>query len=151
MKIATVLALLLPIVFSAWASEIHRQVERSSDLERELAFRLSVQDKHDVWRADGLDKIFPINGPSPEYLVRFHAAATGKLKDVFGLTLTLKDTENIVLHVPLALRTKWNNEDELSVEFLIRKDMIDRADLNIRCGLPNREESYSIQLVDYVN
>jgi hypothetical protein len=149
MKIATVLVLLLPIAFSTWANEIHRQVERASDLERELAFRLSVQDKHDVWRADGLDKIFPINGPSPEYIVRFHAAATGKLKDVFGLTLTLMDTETIVLQVPLALRTKWNKEDELSVEFLIRKDMIDRAELNIRCGLPNREESYSIQLVDY--
>lgn len=153
MKIATFLALLLPIAFSAWANEIHRQVERSSDLERELAFRLTVQDKHDVWRADGLDKIFPINGPSPEYMVRFHATATGKLKDVFGLTLTLSETEtdNIVLHVPLALKTKWHKEDELFVVFLIRKDMIDRAELNIRCGQPNGEESYSIQLVDYTN
>jgi hypothetical protein len=149
MKTTAVVSLILILAFSAWANEIHHKVERSSDLERELAFRLSIQDKHDVWRADGLDKVFPIKGPAPEHIVRFDATMTGKLKSVFGLTLTLTGADGIVVQVPLALRTKWHKENEVSVKFLISKDMISRAGLTIRCGLPNLEESYSIRLVDY--
>jgi hypothetical protein len=73
------------------ANEIRHQVKRSSDLERELALKISVMDKHDSWRADGLDKVFAIDGESPEYLVRFETTPTGKLKDLFGLGLSLSD------------------------------------------------------------
>lgn len=147
--VATAVFIFLMVAFPTWASEIHHPVARSSELERELAFRLSVQDKHDVWRAEGLDKVFPIQGPAPEYTVRFHAAAAGKLQELFGLTLALTGADGLVLQVPLALRTPWHKKDEVSVEFLIRKDLLSRARLTLRCGQPNGEVSYSIRLVDH--
>lgn len=149
MKFIPAVGLLLIWACAALASERRLEVERSSDLERELGYHLSVQDKHDVWRAEGLEKVFPIKGPASEYTVRFRAAMTGKLKDIFALTLTLADADGFKLEVPLALRTKWDKGNEVSVGFLIRKDQINRAQLIIRCGVPNGEESYSIQLVDY--
>jgi len=149
MRITTVVSLLLILGFSAWANEIRHQVERSSDLERELAYQLSVQDKHDVWRAEGLDKVFPIKGPAPEYMLRLHATTAGKLKDLFGLTLTLTRADGILVQVPLAIRSKYNKNNEVWVEFLINKELISRAVLTIRCGSPLSEESYAIRLGDY--
>ena len=44
------------------AFEIKREVAGSSPLERELGYTVTVQDKHDAWCAQGLEKIFPIKG-----------------------------------------------------------------------------------------
>jgi hypothetical protein len=151
MKMATVLSLLFGFSLSVCASEIRHQVERFSDLERELGYKLSVQDKNDDWRAQGFDKIFPIKGPAPEYVVKFHATAGGKLKDLFGLTLTVSGADGILVQVPLAIRSKWNKEDEVDVQFLIKKEIINDAVLKIRCGWPNVEGSYAIRLRDYVS
>ena len=150
MRLTAVVTLLLILGFSVWANEIRHRVERSSDVERELGYKLSIQDKHDAWRAEGLDKVFPIKGPGPEYMVRFHATTTGKLKDLFGLTLTLTGADGMLVQVPLAVRSKWEKDNEVSVQFLIKKDMINRAELTVRCGLPNLEESYVIRLSDHV-
>ena len=54
------------------------------------------------------------------------------------------------MQVPLAMRSKWNKENEVDVQFLIKKDVINEAVLTIRCGLPNVESSYAIRLRDYV-
>jgi hypothetical protein len=151
MRIATVLTFLLVAGSAARGSETRFQVERGSDLERELGYRLSVHDKHDEWRSEGLDEVFSIEGPAPEYVVKFHATAAGKLKDVFGLTLTLTDANGTLLVAPLAIRSKWHKEDEVDVQFLIKKDLIKQAVLKIRCGLPNVEGSYAIRLADYVS
>jgi len=47
--------------------------ERSSDLKRTLGCELTVIDKHEAWRAEGLDKAFAIQGPANEYMVRLQA------------------------------------------------------------------------------
>jgi hypothetical protein len=134
----------------ASASQIRYRVERSSHLERELAYDLSVLDKHDAWRADSLERVFPINGPAPEYMVRFRVATTGKLKDLFGLTLTLEDDHGILVQVPLETRWKFSQDNVVRVEFLVRKTVIDRSVLTLRCGSPLSEQSYTISLKDYV-
>ncbi len=163
-------AIILFLVFacgvSASANEVRHEVARSSDLERELGYKLSVQDKHDAWRADGLHKIFPITGPAPEYTVRFDATTVGRLKDLFGLSLTLRDVNGILVQVPLETRSKFSDDlaqlhsrmhpdageapsRQLSIQFLIKKEMLNYAVFTIRCGTGMSEESYSIRLIDY--
>ncbi len=134
MKIAALLSFLFFFSLPANANERRHLVARSSDLERELAYKLSVQDKHDDWRAQDLNKVFPINGPAPEYVVKFDATVAGKLKDLFGLTLTVTGADGMLVQVPLALRSKWHKENEVSVQFLMKKEMISNASLKIRCG-----------------
>ena len=134
---------------TAWSNEIRHHVKRSSDLERELALKISVMDKHDAWRADGLDKIFPINGEAPEYLVRFETASTGKLKDLFGLGLSLSDEHGVLVAAPLEIRSKWDQPNTVRVEFLIKKVFLERAMLKIRCGTGASETSYTVALNDY--
>jgi hypothetical protein len=162
------LCLIWSVAFSAWGSEVHRQVERDSDLERELAFKLTIQDKHEDWRAQGLDKVFKIKGPSPEYVVRFAAKTSGKLKEFFGLALTLSDGKGMLVSVPLETQNRFTEKSaqlkakalglqgeeaavrELSVQFMIKKELIEQAVLTIRCGAGNAEESYGIRLAEYV-
>ncbi len=149
MKMAAVFALLLTLWVPASAGMVQHQVKRNSDLERMLAYKLSVRDKHDVWRSEGLEKIFPIKGPAPEFIVQFDATTTGKLKELFGLTLTLKDADGLLVQVPLQSRWVFSPEGVVSVQFLIKKSLIGRAVLTLRCGEPAGEESYEIQLGDY--
>src|SRR5437764_4817829 len=80
MRIAVVLGFLLLVGSAAGGSGVSRyQVERGSQLEKELGFEVSVQDKHDEWQSDSRDGI-GIEGParseehtselqSPMYLV----------------------------------------------------------------------------------
>jgi hypothetical protein len=151
MRVAIVVGLLLVFGCAARGKGIDRQVERGSQLETELGYKLSVRDKHDEWRSEGLDGVFPIEGPAPEYVVKFHATAAGKLEDLSGLALTVKRADEIVVQVPLAIRSIWNKENEVDVQFLIKKDMINGAVLSLRCE--RRSEaggSYIIRLRDYV-
>ena len=100
MGIAIALNFILAAGFEAGGSNVSRyQVERGSQLEKELGYEISVQDKHDEWQADSRDGI-GIEGPSPEYVVKFHATTAGKLKDLFELDLALSDTNGTLLEVP---------------------------------------------------
>jgi hypothetical protein len=147
MRIAVVLGFLLLAGSAAGGSDVPRyQVERGSQLEKELGHEVSVQDKHDEWQSDSRDGI-GIEGPAPEYVVKFHATAAGKLKDLFELDFVLTDANGTLLQVPLAIRSRYNKENQVDVRFLIKKDVINRAVLTIRCGgPPHGEASYAIPL-----
>jgi hypothetical protein len=149
MRIAVALTFLLVVGCSVRGSDVYRyQVERGSELEKELGYELSVQDKHDEWQSDSRDGI-GIEGPAPEYVVKFHAIAAGKLMDLFELDLALTDANGTLLQVPLAIRSRYNKENEVNVRFLIKKDLINQAMLTIRCGASLQgEASYAIRLGD---
>jgi hypothetical protein len=86
-------------------------------------------------------------GPAPEYVVKFHATAVGKLKDLFELDLTLTDANGTLLQAPLAIRSRYNKANQIDVQFLIKKDLINRSVLTIRCGGASQcEASYAIRL-----
>jgi hypothetical protein len=72
-RVGIVRGLLLVVGCAALGKGIDRQVGRGSELERELGYKLSAHDKHDQWRSEGLDEVFPIEGPAPEYVVKFQA------------------------------------------------------------------------------
>lgn len=149
MKFLLILVFIAFCESPAWANEIRHHVARSSDLERELALKIAVMDKHDAWHADGLDKVFAIKGEAPEYLVRFETTSTGKLKDLFGLGLSLSDEQGVFISVPLETRSKWDKPNTVRVEFLIKKTLLERAMLKIRCGDGRSETSYTVELKDY--
>jgi hypothetical protein len=147
MGIAIALNFILAAGSEAGGSDVSRyQVERGSQLEKELGYKISVQDKYDEWQADSRDGM-GIEGPAPEYVVKFHATAAGKLKDLFELDLALSDANGTLLEAPLATRSRYNKENQVAVQFLIKKDVINRAVLTIRCGGPPQgEASYAIRL-----
>jgi hypothetical protein len=149
MRIAVVLGFLLLAGFAAGGSTVSRyQVEPGSELEKELGYEVSVQDKHDEWQSDSRDGI-GIEGPAPEYVVKFQATAADKLKDLFELELALTDANGTLLQVPLAIRSRYNKESQVNVRFLIKKDVINQAVLTIRCGDPQQGEAdYAIRLSD---
>jgi len=146
-RTAIVLGFFLIAECAVRASDVYRyEVKRGSDLEKELGYEVSVQDKHDEWQSDSRDGI-GIEGPAPEYVVKFHATAAGKLKDLFELDLALTDANGTLLQVPLAIGSRYNKENQVDVRFLIKKDVINRAVLTIRCGGPPQgEASYAIRL-----
>ncbi len=153
MRIAIVLGFLLVAECAAQGSDVYRyEVKRGSELEKELGYKLSVQDEHDEERSEGMDAVIPIEGSAPDYFVKFRATVAGKLKDLFELDLTLNDANGTLLRVPLAIRSKWNKENEVDVRFPIKKGLINQAVLAIRC-VPRMslhpEASYSIRLGDY--
>ena len=82
MRITIVVGLLLVFRCAALGKGIDRRVERGSELEKELGYTLSGQDKHGEWRSQGMDKLFPIEGLAAEYMLKFHATAADKLKDL---------------------------------------------------------------------
>ena len=99
-----VLSLLLVTACALRGSNLYRrEIKRGSDLEKELGYELSVQDKHDGMRAEGMDETFPIEGPALEDVVKFRGRVTGRLKDLFELRLTLSDANGTLLQVPLAI------------------------------------------------
>ena len=64
MRIAIALSFLLAAAPAARGSDVSRyQVERGSELEKELGYEVSVQDKHDEWQSDSRDGI-GIEGPA---------------------------------------------------------------------------------------
>jgi hypothetical protein len=146
-RITIVLGFLLVAGCAARGSDVYRyQVEHGSQLEKELGYEFSVQDKHDEWQSDSRDGI-GIEGPAPEYVVKFHAMAAGKLKDLFELDLALTDANGTLLQVPLAIRSRYNKENQVDVRFLIKKDLINQVVLIIRCGSsPQGEASYAVRL-----
>src|SRR5438034_8890751 len=147
MRIAVVVGFLLLAGSAAGGSDVSRyQVERGSDLEKELGYEVSVQDKHDEWQSDSRDGI-GIEGPAPEYVVKFHATAAGKLKDLFELDLALTDANGTLLQVPLAIGSRYNKENQVDARFLIKNEVINRAVLTIRCGGPRQgDASHAIRL-----
>jgi hypothetical protein len=71
MRTTIVLTLLLLAGVAARGKGTDRQVERGSQLEKELGYKLSAQDKHDEWRSQGSDTAIPIEGSASEYVVNF--------------------------------------------------------------------------------
>ena len=61
----------------------------------------------------------------------------------------MSDANGTLLQAPLAIRTRWNKDNEIRVQFLIKKELINQAMLTIRCsGSPQEENSYAIRLGD---
>ena len=153
MRIATLVCVLVAFRCPVSGSDVYRyDVKRGSELEKELGYTLSVQDEHDAARSLGMDTVVPIEGAAPDYLIKFHATAAGGLKDIFELDLTLNDAKGTLLHVPLAIRSRWNKENEIDVRFPIKKELINQAVLDLRCAPPTKihpETAYSICLGDY--
>jgi hypothetical protein len=137
----------------ARGSDVYRyEVKRGSDLEKELGYTLSVQDQHNEERAEGMDAVIPIEGPAPDYSVKFRATVAGKLTNLFRLELTLTDVNGTLLRVPLAIRSRSNKENEIDVRFPIKKDLINQAELAIRCAprmSMHPEATYFIRLGNY--
>jgi hypothetical protein len=148
MRIATIVAVALFAENASRAGEVY-PVAHGSDLERELGYTLSVQDKNDDWRSDGGDETFLIEGLAPEYVVKLKGAVAGRLKDLFELDLAVNDANGKLLQLPVAIRTKWNKANEVWVRFLIKKELISEAVLSFRCDDPLHGESdYVIRLGD---
>jgi hypothetical protein len=152
-RIAIALSFLLVAGSAARGSDVYRyEVKRGSELEKELGYKLSVQDEHDEQRSEGMDAVIPIEGTAPDYSVKFRATAAGKLKDLFELDLTLTDAKGTFLRVPLAISSRWNKENEVDVRFPIKKEVINEVELMIRCAPRTSlhpEGIYSIRLGDY--
>ena len=153
MRLIVVLSFLFLTGSEAEGSNVSRyQVERGSELEKELGYKLSVQDRHDEERSLGLDAAVPIEAAAPDYWVKFRATVAGKLKDIFELDLTLSDAKGTALRVPLAIRSRWSKENEIDVRFPIKKELTNQAVLILRCAPPTTihpEATYSIRLGDY--
>jgi hypothetical protein len=130
------------------------EVDRGSDLAKELGYELSVQEEYGEKQPESLDKVIPLELAAPKYTVKFHVAVADKLKDLFELGLTVNDGNAILAQIPLAIRSRITKESEVDVQFLIRKDWIDQPVLNIRCApwttRVHPETFYSIRLGDYV-
>lgn len=153
MRAAIVVGFVLVARCVALGSDVYRcEVKRDSDLEKELGYKLSVQDQNDEDRSLGMDAVVPIEGPAPDYSIEFRSTAAGKLKDLFELDLTLNDAKGTLLRVPLAIRSRLNKENQIDVRFTTKKELINQALLTLRCAPPMRihpEVTYSIHLGDY--
>jgi hypothetical protein len=153
MRIAVVLGFLLVVGCAARGSDVYRyEVDRDSDLEKELGYKVAVEDAHNEKRSENLDEVMPIKGAAPKYWVKFRATPGDKLKDVFEVDLTLNDANGVLVQVPLAIRSQWNKENKIDVRFLIKKDLISQAVLALRCApwmSMHPETSYTIRLGDY--
>jgi len=148
-----IVVFLLVFGLTVRGSSVYRyEVDRGSDLEKELGYELSVHEEHGEKQPESLDKVIPVEGAAPKYTVKFHVAVANKLKDLFELNLTVNDGNAIFAQVPLAIRSRFTKENEVDVQFLIRKDWINQAVLYIRCAPWTRvhpETVYSIRLGDY--
>ena len=153
MRRAIVVGLLLVFGLAVRGSDVYRnEVDRGSDLEKELGYELSVHEEHGEKQPESLDKVIPVEGAAPKYTVKFHVPVTDKLKDLFELDLTVNDANGILAQVPLAIRSRLTKESEVDVQFLIKKDWINQAVLDVRCAPWMRvhpEAVYSIRLGDY--
>src|SRR5207247_4514615 len=96
------------------------EVDRGSDLEKELGYELSVHEEYGEKRTESRDKVIPVEGAAPKYTVKFHVPVADKLKDVFELALTVNDGNAILAQVPLAISSRCSKENELDDNFLIR-------------------------------
>ena len=152
-RIAIVLGFFLIAECAVRASDVYRyEVKRGSDLEKELGYELSVHEEYGEKQTESRDKVIPVEGAAPKYTVKFHVPVADKLKDVFELALTVNDGNAILAQLPLAMSSRFTKENEVDVQFLIRKDWIDQAVLDIRCApwmTVHPETVYSIRLGDY--
>jgi hypothetical protein len=152
-RTAIVFSLLLVAGCRVWATDVYRyDVKRGGDLEKELDYKLSIRDANDESRSLDGDVVLPIEGAAPDYSIRFRAAVAGKLKDLFELDLSLNGAKSPLLRVPLAIRSRWNKENEIDVRLYIKKELINQALLMLRCALPTSlhpETAYVLHLVDY--
>ena len=153
MRRAVVVGFLLVFGLAVRGSSVYRyEVDRGSDLEKELGYELSVHEEHGEKQTESVDKVIPVEGAAPNYTVKFHVPVADELKDVFELALTVNDGNAILAQVPLAISSRFTKENEVDVQFLIRKDWIDQAVLDIRCApwmTVHPETVYSIRLGDY--
>jgi hypothetical protein len=153
MRRAVVVGFLLVFGLAVRGSNVYQsEVDRGSDLEKELGYELSVHEEHGEKQPESLEKVIPVEGAAPKYTVKLHAPVADKLKDLFEVDLIVNDGNAILAQVPLAIRSRLTKENEVDVQFLIRKDWINQAVLDIRCAPWMRvhpETVYSIRLEDY--
>ena len=153
MRRAVVVVFFLVFGLAVRGSSVYRyEVDRGSDLEKELGYELSVHEEYGEKQTESLDKGIPVEGAAPKYTVKFHVPVADKLKDVFELSLTVNDGNAILAQVPLAISSRFTKENEVDIQFLIRKDWINQAVLDIRCAPWTKvhpETVYSIRLRDY--
>jgi len=148
--------LLLGLVFilllstNAFGSSRKITVEKSSEIERELNFSLTIVDKYIDWRDQGLDKVFSIEGLSDEFVVKFQAPIEGKLIDVFGVNLTIMKGNNFLVNVPVEMKSKFSTKEKIDLQFRVDKSRINDAFITLRCGNPLVEVMYKINLKDYL-
>jgi hypothetical protein len=134
MRTGIIFSLVLVCGFAARGGTVFRhEVDRGSELEKDLACTISVQE-----------------APAPEFIVKFNATEAGRLKDLFELGLTLNDGSGMLLQVPLSIKSQPNKENEIAVQFSMKKSLIKQAVLSIRCGSGlHAEDSYAIRLKEY--
>ncbi len=97
MRRAVVVGFLLVFGLAVRGSSVYRyEVDRGSDLEKELGYELSVHEEYGEKQTESLDKGIPVEGAPPKYTVKFHVPVADKLKDVFELALTVNDGNAIL-------------------------------------------------------
>src|SRR5436190_735745 len=101
MRRAVVVGFLLVFGLAVRGSSVYRyEVDRGSDLEKELGYELSVHEEYGEKRTESRDKVIPVEGAAPKYTVKFHVPVADKLKDVFELALTVNDGNAMLAQVP---------------------------------------------------
>lgn len=78
-----------------------------------------------------------------------HSLKIQKDEALTGLELSLSDEQGILVSLPLAIRSKRDKPNTVRVEFLVKKTLLERAMLRIRCGNGSSETSYAVELKDY--
>src|SRR5438046_4496369 len=114
-----VLCLLLVTGDAVRGSPVYRhEVKHGSDLEKELGYKVLVQDENDEKRSKSPDKVIPIKGAAPRYMVEFRATEVDKLKDLFELDLTLGDANGMLVQGTVELESIRNREKEVDGQFI---------------------------------
>ena len=134
-------------LIASHANNVRQIVDPGSLLEKELAINIEIKDTHDAWRDTFGEKF--INGSSSTYMVTLNAMSKGKLSEYFGMTLTLKHENELIIQVPL--EASAFDHDKISVEFLVNKNMLHKSELTFRCGSPLNENSFIVPLENYIS
>lgn len=93
---------------------------------------------------------------SDVYKVMFVLSKSESIKDFFGMRLLVGDDltryEGLLLSIPLEQHwTEIVKEGDYSTEFLIHKDLFQKATIVLRCGNPLQERAYYIKLSNFAS
>lgn len=138
--------MMIPLCFGS--GTIHK-VTNHSELQKNLGLTVLIADKHRWARDQGV--VVPMADVSDEYTVKFQAPFEGLLQEAFGLVLSIREDNALIVTVPVEMRSPFSGVGSLSAEFRIKKSLLSGALLTIRCGSPLLENSYAIQLADFLH
>src|SRR5213594_457575 len=86
MRRAIVVGFLLVFGLAVRGSSVYRyEVDRGSDLEKELGYELSVHEEYGEKQTESRDKVIPVEGAALKYTMKFHVPVADKIKDVLEL------------------------------------------------------------------